>query len=146
MKRGEFKAVCKRGHTKARNGSGKNCRECIRITSAEWRDRNYARHSDGARQKNWRDVGILNEDGSIFTINDFNRHFQIQGGSCKICGTHQATLKRALAVDHDHSTGLFRGLLCSNCNSALGLVDENTETIRRLVEYLEAVKIPIEKT
>jgi Recombination endonuclease VII len=42
---------------------------------------------------------------------------------------------RALCVDHDHSTGQVRGLLCKRCNYALGLL-EDTKSLVRAVEYL----------
>lgn len=52
-------------------------------------------------------------------------------------------------VDHDHSTGKVRGLLCGNCNRALGLLHEDTDTMIRLVGYLnqhqpiDALFVPI---
>ena len=59
------------------------------------------------------------------------------GGACAICGRKCPTGKR-LAVDHDHATGLYRGLLCSNCNTALGLFQDRPDLLRRAAEYLEA--------
>lgn len=41
-----------------------------------------------------------------------------------------------LCVDHDHSTGLIRGLLCKKCNFALGLLMDNIESIERAKMYL----------
>lgn len=45
--------------------------------------------------------------------------FQAQEGCCAICEEHESNLKRKLAIDHCHETGLVRGLLCSQCNLRL---------------------------
>ncbi len=42
-----------------------------------------------------------------------------------------------LVIDHCHSTGAIRGLLCSNCNTAIGLLSDNPEIIRKAADYLE---------
>jgi hypothetical protein len=54
------------------------------------------------------------------------------GEPCENCG--KRTTK--MPIDHNHETGATRGLLCSNCNTALGLLDENPETIMGLLAYL----------
>lgn len=41
-----------------------------------------------------------------------------------------------LSVDHNHSTGEVRGLLCANCNAALGLIDDNKSILSDLIDYL----------
>ncbi len=40
-------------------------------------------------------------------------------------------------LDHDHTTGKFRGWLCNKCNSALGWFDDNVDRMRRAVKYME---------
>lgn len=60
-------------------------------------------------------------------------HARRQGG-CEICGN--ATLKRV--VDHDHTTGKIRGILCINCNSSIGLAGDSAHRLRQLANYLEA--------
>lgn len=44
----------------------------------------------------------------------YQKLLESQGGRCAVC--RQEPSKTALAVDHDHDTGLVRGLLCSRCN------------------------------
>ena len=44
---------------------------------------------------------------------------------------------RRLAVDHNHATGMVRGLLCCACNQTIGRLKENPDTLRRLADYLE---------
>ena len=56
-------------------------------------------------------------------------------GTCAICGHKQQS--RCLAVDHDHRTGDFRGLLCTNCNHGLGNFFDDPELLREAAKYIE---------
>jgi hypothetical protein len=57
---------------------------------------------------------------------------------CEICGKHEEDHSRGkLFVDHDHDTGKYRGLLCTQCNSALGMVYDNVEILQKMIEYLQ---------
>ncbi|OPZ66024.1 MAG: Recombination endonuclease VII [Firmicutes bacterium ADurb.Bin506] len=64
-----------------------------------------------------------------------------QGGRCAICrgfptpGRWSSDYR--LHVDHDHSTGAIRGLLCYRCNAAIGFVRDDPKIARNVVEYLE---------
>lgn len=40
------------------------------------------------------------------------------------------------SIDHSHATGAVRGVLCRQCNAALGLLEENTDNLQRAIEYL----------
>ena len=56
---------------------------------------------------------------------------------CEICGAFVGGIKRGICYDHDHKTGKFRGWICLRCNSALGLVKENIETLEAMIKYLK---------
>ena len=58
-----------------------------------------------------------------------------QTGVCAICGRPPRG-RRALDVDHDHVTGRVRGLLCGNCNRAVGLLDENPDLFDKAKTYI----------
>jgi hypothetical protein len=45
--------------------------------------------------------------------------------------------RKTLVVDHSHETGAVRGLLCHNCNRALGLIHDDAAVLRRAAEYIE---------
>lgn len=60
-----------------------------------------------------------------------------QGGCCAICGVHESELTRALYVDHDHETESFRGLLCSRCNTGLGMFADDTRLLQIAMLYLK---------
>ncbi len=59
-----------------------------------------------------------------------------QNFSCAICGTHQSKLSRALDVDHCHTTGKIRGLLCTHCNVGLGHFKDSVDLLAKASEYL----------
>lgn len=52
---------------------------------------------------------------------------------CNICGVY--TEKR-LNIDHDHDTGMVRGVLCSRCNLTLGNVKDDISLLEKMIEYL----------
>jgi hypothetical protein len=62
-----------------------------------------------------------------------------QNGVCAICENLCRT-KRKLAVDHDRRTGKVRGLLCFDCNTALGKLDHDIEILMNAIAYLEGDK------
>lgn len=55
-----------------------------------------------------------------------------QGGMCAIC--RESPIH---AIDHDHQTGKFRGLLCGNCNKGIGLLRDNKSILQRAIDYLK---------
>lgn len=69
-------------------------------------------------------------------IEQYNELYIEQEGKCDICGKHQTELPRRLNVDHDASTGDIRGLLCDQCNQAIGKLYHNLELLRKAGEYL----------
>lgn len=71
------------------------------------------------------------------SLEEFNTMFANQNGCCKICKRHQSVFSKTLNVDHVHETGEVRGLLCNQCNQALGLMKENKETIKSMLEYIQ---------
>lgn len=69
------------------------------------------------------------------TQKKYNEMLEIQNEGCKICGKKQET--RSLAVDHDHKTGKVRGLLCTACNLALGMVHDDIDVLQQMISYLK---------
>lgn len=66
-------------------------------------------------------------------------HFRSHSGACDICGGSPGAGDQRngrLCIDHDHLTGAFRGLLCSNCNIALGKFKDSIESLSAAIAYL----------
>lgn len=82
------------------------------------------------------------------TPDDYDQMLRAQGGVCAICGkdgtAYRCTMKhggaecrcRRLHVDHDHSTGLVRALLCSHCNRGIGHFYDDPALMLKAAEYL----------
>lgn len=69
-------------------------------------------------------------------IEIYNELFNKQNGCCAICKKHQIEFKKHLHVDHDHITGKVRGLLCHNCNLAIGRLQDSPVIIASALEYV----------
>lgn len=67
---------------------------------------------------------------------DYDSILAKQGGSCAICNGPQIGKKKYLAVDHDHIDKRVRGLLCDNCNRAIGLFYDSPEVVESALRYL----------
>ena len=58
-----------------------------------------------------------------------------QGGGCGICGG-QSNNGRRLSIDHCHVTDKIRGILCNNCNTALGMANDSIDILSKMIQYL----------
>ena len=98
---------------------------------------NKARHQYNARAWELRKYGLTPEQ--------FVAMVETQQGRCLICAsvpkalsaTGVMRLGSALNVDHEHSTGKVRGLLCRRCNQVIGLMEDNPELLKAAIVYLE---------
>ncbi len=80
-------------------------------------------------------------------IADYEAMYAAQDGACAICGGEESRFvrrnrqeRRMLCVDHDHETGAVRGLLCGDCNVALGAFDDDLQLLALAVLYLREHK------
>jgi len=63
---------------------------------------------------------------------------RLQDYRCYTCGRLEIEAgSKGLVVDHNHTTGKIRKLLCSSCNTALGLLDENPKIFSSFIKYIE---------
>ena len=78
------------------------------------------------------------------TLKEYEEMVQLSGNTCYVCGEgetrhhHLSGRIVDLAVDHCHKTGKIRGLLCTKCNQAVGLLRDNPKIARSLADYLSS--------
>ena len=104
------------------------CKECCIKRTVNYNHRHRPKRKDQALQRHY---GI--------GLDDYNKLFEEQKGTCAICGTDTPGGKwKNFHVDHCHDTKKVRGLLCTNCNTTLGLCKENIHTLKSMIQYLES--------
>lgn len=103
----------------------------IREQKKAWRKANPDKHN--AANKRWKINAMLK-------LCDFDALLAQQNGKCAICRNASTGRKKSgrLAIDHCHSTGKVRGLLCHRCNTMLGQSKDSPEILRAAALYLEA--------
>ena len=62
--------------------------------------------------------------------------FKKQNNKCAICGIEFSDNNKAF-VDHCHKTNRVRGLLCTRCNTLLGMAKDNIEILQKAITYLQ---------
>lgn len=109
------------------------CLRCSAVYAREWRRKNPERH----RRNN--ESSVIRALYGI-TRDDYYKMLAEQDGVCAICRQpERRTLKGKvcrLAIDHCHASKKVRGLLCSDCNRAIGLLRDDIERLRSAIEYL----------
>jgi len=76
------------------------------------------------------------------THQQFMSSWEQQKGCCAVCREELPDLmayenrRRMYAIDHNHETGDFRGILCLNCNTLLGMAKDSVKVLQRAIEYL----------
>jgi len=73
------------------------------------------------------------------SLEEYIQLFDAQEGLCAVC---LKAVEGNLYVDHDHVTGLVRGLLCRTCNLGLGHFKDDTKLLLKAVNYLTSKKVP----
>lgn len=71
------------------------------------------------------------------TIEDYDNLCIEQDYKCAICNTSEVGRRTRWLVDHDHTTGRVRGLLCHNCNVLLGHARDDISILSKAIEYLK---------
>lgn len=115
-----------------RDGRQSICRPCSNKVAAAYRRKNP-------------DIGILASRRSKIkaahgiTLEQFDEMLEAQGNCCALCKTTKPSGRGRYHVDHCHKAGKIRGILCHNCNTALGLFKDSTKTLATAIEYLNRV-------
>ena len=78
---------------------------------------------------------IINRQYGI-SLDDYNKMLESQNYKCAICSNEDEVEGRKLAIDHCHTTGKVRGLLCGKCNRGLGLFYDNVQLLQNAISYL----------
>jgi hypothetical protein len=125
--------------------------------SKAWRETNRERvrdmdkaryHADPeksqARARDWqrRNRNRRRAAAHGLSLTEYDMLVSKQGNRCAICLQPETSvdqrqgLVRALAIDHDHDTGEVRGLLCSRCNLAIGLLQDDSDLIAAAAAYV----------
>lgn len=118
-------------------GYSSDCKACKakhQITKYRANPKKYRLSYEKAQKARFKSAyGITQEQFQEMKIKQLNK--------CMICERHETRIDpRAqkvieLSVDHNHKTKKVRDLLCKDCNTAFGLLDENLQTILNMAEY-----------
>ena len=81
-------------------------------------------------------VNSLKSRGTIVNQVIIDKLILEQNNSCAICGVLESKCSKKLHVDHDHKTGIVRGLLCSRCNAMIGMAKDEIGILIEAISYL----------
>jgi hypothetical protein len=122
-----------------RDGLTGKCKSCLHLAWKSWYYGGDAKDKNAERNRRYSQT----EKGKANTFRKRLARFNLteaeyreleerSEGYCESCKERLAT-----DIDHCHNTGRVRGLLCGNCNTALGLMADNPIYLQRAIEYLK---------
>lgn len=94
------------------------------------------KHSHPDSRKRWNRNEQLRRYG--LTRESFNELVAFQEGRCAIC---KVAFTNTPIIDHDHEKRIVRGLLCRDCNFALGYFEDNARLLQNAIDYLERFRV-----
>ena len=120
----------------------KKCKYCERVLS----EISFVKNKSGTRgpkchgcrykQRSF-DYKLRNNQkkgGYVISKDEYEMILMQQGGHCAICKKTDE-----LCVDHDHKTGIVRGILCKKHNLGIGLLDDSPEILRAAANYIQPI-------
>jgi len=129
-------------------GSGglqSSCKSCQKRKSSDWRRhhpeqaRNTSRAWELKNKRRRKDTALRKDHG--ISLVKYEALLNKQEGACAICKQPLTENKKHLDVDHDHTTGKIRGLLCNSCNRGIGFLKDCPNTLRAAANYIEAYQV-----
>lgn len=106
------------------------CKSCGTEAQYTWREANKEKQAVLTRRANLkRYYGI--------TLEQYDELLEKQEHKCVICDRHEDEFKTRLCVDHNHSTGEIRGLLCNYCNHRVIGRHKDGELLRKMADYVD---------
>ena len=131
-------------------------REKERIRVAKWRKDNPEKYKEGYLKNSRNNAEVHRKNAKKWnsanpkrrrhfqlrykfgiTLEDYERILQTQGNRCAVCRTDKCSTGRNFAVDHCHTTGKVRGLLCKDCNLLIGRAKDRADVLREAAAYLD---------
>lgn len=125
-RRDRYDSICKTCRNKRASAYQKNNQHKV----LAWR---AARKDRGVTLRYRKDCSYKKFNASATA---YDLQFLAQHGKCAICLRSPGEGERRFAFDHDHDNGVVRGVLCSTCNSGLGLFYDNPELLLGALQYL----------
>lgn len=128
-----------------RDGKHPHCRQCVkkydsqRWATDEFREKRYKYQAEKWSSSEKYRTSRRNQRMKLrYGVVPAQRDamFDAQSGRCAIC---KRASKKSLQVDHCHSTGVFRGLLCGPCNMAIGLMQDDPSRLLSAAEYVGCI-------
>lgn len=111
------------------------CKICV--SSYTRKNSEKKKQQDRDRYHNFKDVWLNQNYKRTYGISleQYNEMLKQQKGTCAIC-KNKCPSARRLAVDHSHTTGIVRGLLCIHCNQGIGHLKDDPSLLRKAIDYL----------
>lgn len=117
-----------------KDGLQTSCKVCKNRAARKWQQDNPERHR-AIWQKSYAKKSVEQRRAERYGISVEELQALINREVCDICGKKP---ERRLVIDHCHREGNVRGVLCDQCNTALGLLDDDVERMRKAIEYINA--------
>lgn len=143
---GELKPITEyHKHSGTKDKLRNECKNCRRERDRVWRKTPKGKESKRKSDIKQRAKGNIAKAGRKYllkqyglTLFDYEQMYKNQKGKCALCGKFEKSKHTFnLSVDHCHKTGKVRGLLCRTCNIMLGVADDNTNFLKKAIQYLK---------
>lgn len=113
-------------------------KEKLSESKKRWKISNYKKVLESNR-KSYKRIGRsakLKKNYGI-DIDEYNLLLERQNHKCAICQKEKTESDRTFCVDHNHDNGIIRGILCRNCNSGIGLLQDSADIILKALIYIK---------
>lgn len=100
----------------------RHCKECRAAYARDFREKNPEFKALNLRRIRAKSYGITLDELALYEAVT----------ECEVCGNGGD-----MVIDHNHTTGEIRGVICRGCNTALGMAQDSSDVLRKLADYLD---------